>query len=529
MWATARPVLAAFVVLAGARVGAAPAEDCPEVTIGEARASVESAVAWFAANQDPDGSWAYLVDDAGSDLGGYNAVRHAGVLLSLEQASAAGVDGAGVVADRGWGWAERHLVDAGPGRALALPDEDPPTGATALLVRAALEAGPDGRDDELLDDLGRFLLGQVLPSGAVSARFSLADGEAIPEARDRFFTGETLWALVGLAERFPADDELGAAAERVGAYVPTADQAEDRFPPSSDHWASYAYGDLGDRMTPLQVAHARRLVGIVGVQVRGEATRWRGGLQRVVRGGPAVGSGLGTLGEAGGGLRRALGDEPATDGLDERLRCVAGMLVARQASGNEPAVAGAWFTRGRTRMDDQQHAISALLAAEPVLAASEPADAVGGGEQRHPAFWLGLLGLVAAHPLRPGRRLHPLVVLAGAAVAAALVAGSGPLLDALDVSPGSARAAAGASMAVAAVATVARPSTRSGVVAGSLVVVALALGADDGARALAAVGLGAGALLLVPDRWRQAASARALAVASLLLAADLVVDGVLGV
>jgi len=41
--------------------------------------------------------------------------------------------------------------------------------------------------------------------------------------------------------------------------------------------------------------------------------------------------------------------------------------------------------------------------------------------------------------------------------------------------------------------------------------------------------VGAIALALAPDRWRTAALARAVAVAGLLLAADLVVDGVLGV
>lgn len=509
--------MAALAVVGLARVGVAPAEQCPVVTVDEARAATVAAVGWLDRNQHGDGTWAYVIDASGVELGGYSSVRHAGVLLSLEQAAAAGVDRAAQVAEAGWRWAASHLVDAGRGRALAAPGEDPPTGGTALLVRALL-ARDDRADDDLLRALGRFLVGQVLPSGAVSARWSLADDAPIAEARDRFFTGEALWALVGLADRFPDAAAVVEAATQVGAYVPVSDRVEDRFPPTSDHWAAYAYGDLRGRMTDAQREHAERLTGIVGFQVRGESTRWRDGLQGVIRQGPAVGSGLATLGEAAGGLVRALGEDGAP-GMAERLRCTAGMLVERQDG-------GAWFTDGTSRMDDQQHAISALLAAEPVLAAGRAA--VGGGHDRHPLLWLLAAGIVAANPFRPGTRRIPAIAALEIA-AGALVGLSGPVLDALDVSPASARAAAGVALAVAAVVTAFRPAIGGGAAVGAALVLALSLGADDGARALVAVIVAAAVALAVPDSWRRPWAARTVAVVGLLLAADLVVDGVLGV
>ncbi len=48
-------------------------------------------------------------------------------------------------------------------------------------------------------------------------------------------------------------------------------------------------------------------------------------------------------------------------------------ISAEEASGGATASleSGAWFYRGYTQMDDQQHVLSALLAALPVLEAME--------------------------------------------------------------------------------------------------------------------------------------------------------------
>src|SRR5690606_31073065 len=152
---------------------------------------------------------------------------------------------------------------------------------------------------------------------------------------------------------------------------------------------------------------------IVGIQVRGESTRWAGGLQQAIRQGPAMGSGVGTLGEAGAGLLRAVGPEGAP-GLERRVRCVAGVPGARPGDDGPEVVRGAWFADGVSRMDDQQHALSALVLAEPTLAAADDVDAVGGGEQRHGPLWVLLAVVVAVNPprWRAGRR-PPSGVVAG--------------------------------------------------------------------------------------------------------------------
>jgi hypothetical protein len=210
------------------------------------------------------------------------------------------------------------------------------------------------------------------------------------------------------------------------------------------------------------------------------------------------------------------------------------MLVARQVDEGGPAVRGAWFTHGRSRMDDQQHALSALVLAQPTLEAAAEAgdtDAVGEGEEAHGLLWVVLAVVAAVDPPRWPRPRRPVPVVAAAAAAGALALASGPVLDALDVSPASARLAAGAAVVVASVAAVVVPRAPAtdGVVAGALAVLALALGADDGAVTLAGIAVAAGLVVGLPDRWRRPALAAAVAVAALLFGVDLLVDGVLGV
>ena len=372
----------------------------------------------------------------------------------------------------------------------------------------------------MLVDLGRFLASQVDGTGAVSSVWDRSTDAPVPDLHDKFFTGQVLWALNGLAD-VGLDDGDGDALRRVGDYLPRRDELEDIEPPVSDHWAAYAYDGLGlDRMTPLQVAHAERVADLIGLQVRGESTQWRGGLISVIRGGHTSGSGVGTLGEGGAALLRLFGEDELP-GMAERLRCNSGMLVERQADD------GAWYRDGVTRMDDQQHSISALLAALPVLSAD--ADAVGGGAEEHSLLWLLVAAVVVANPFRPGRaRGGAFGAMVGAGL---LVIFSGPLLDGLDMSPASARAAAGAALGAAALAGLAAPSSAatSGIVTAAAGLVALALGADDGASALLAVLVAAFVAVSLPKRLRTGVTARAAAVVALLLAADLLVDGIMGI
>jgi hypothetical protein len=120
-----------------------------------------------------------------------------------------------------------------------------------------------------------------------------------------------------------------------------------------------------------QLAYARRQAGLFGVQTRFESQRRPSGIVRLTRGPFALPAGIGTVGEGLGGVWRLAAADPDLD-LDravvgERLGCVAGMLVARQSRSDDPRIDGAWFRLGVTQVDDEQHAISALLAALPAL------------------------------------------------------------------------------------------------------------------------------------------------------------------
>ena len=93
---------------------------------------------------------------------------------------------------------------------------------------------------------------------------------------------------------------------------------------------------------------------------------------------PGPPAGVGTAGEGIGALwRLAQTDDRLADleeNIEDRLVCTAGFMVERQVTGtqaqewpNPDLTRGAWFYRGYTQMDDEQHVISALLAALPIL------------------------------------------------------------------------------------------------------------------------------------------------------------------
>jgi hypothetical protein len=370
-----------FVAVAAVlRVAVVPPERCPQASPNERRDAVAAAVGWLARNQDSDGSWTYRYDTGTDEIAtDYNLVRHAGVMLSLYQAAGAGVDRAARVADRGLRYARARIV-RNDWAAFGWPGTRLETGATALLAAALLERRATSGDrslDPMLNDLGRFLVGQVREDGAVLSLWDPDTGAPVPDQYDRFATGETLWALARLHRVFPGAG-WDAPARRVSRYVSTRrDRDERRFPYLSDHWSAYALDEIarwpGTTLDESEVAYARRLAGILSVQVRYESQRRAGGLTRLVRGPYAPGSGVGTLGEGLAALwRLGAADarlEDLRDSIATRADCVAGMLVDRQVTAAEarriarPGLArGAWLHGGVTRMDDQQHPISALLA-----------------------------------------------------------------------------------------------------------------------------------------------------------------------
>ncbi|HKA85401.1 MAG TPA: hypothetical protein VKD21_16130, partial [Acidimicrobiales bacterium] len=285
-----------------------PPERCPAVDAAGLRAAATETVDWFARNQEGDGRWLYLYDaDHDAAAADYNVVRHMGAGMGLYQAAAAGIPGALQVADRGTAWALHRLVERDDWAAPRYRGEVS-AGATALLVAGLAERRADtgdGRHDELLARLGRFLLGQTEPSGAVLAYYDAAAGRPVPGVYSKYYTGETYWALARLHRLFPGGP-WGDAATRIGAYLATRrDVDEDLWPPIPDHWAAYglaetvAFDDRGDGqpLTDAEVAYARRQAGLFGSQVRWVSQRF--GPWGVAVRGPHVprGGGYGVVGE----------------------------------------------------------------------------------------------------------------------------------------------------------------------------------------------------------------------------------------
>jgi small neutral amino acid transporter SnatA (MarC family) len=500
-----RRVALAGLTLLGACVLAfavlAPPERCPRVTATELRAAATEAVGWFVGNQELDGTWLYLYDartDRAAD--DYNVVRHAGGVMGLYQAAGAGVPGALGSGDRGLAWAQRNLIGREDWTALGHRGRTP-TGATALLVAGLVErreATGDERHDDLLARLGRFLVAQTEPSGAVLAEYDLRAGEPTPDVYSAYFTGEAYWALARLHLLFP-DGGWGEVADRIGAYLATRrDDVEDHWPPIPDHWAAYGLAETvafderagGGPLTDDEVAYAREQAGSFGAQVRWVSQRFGpwGALART----PHVprGGGYGVVGEALTGLWRVAQVEPRLadlrTALAERAVCIAGLAIAEQVDQTEattypePGQArGAWFRDGETRMDDQQHAISALLRTIAIVESTDGEDSSGGGAGSDgprapaPATWLWAAALLAAFnpfraalgvPRHDDDRPHwqtdagiaALGATAGAVVVLAVALAGDSLLDVLDVSDPAARIAAGAVALIAGAADLVR-------------------------------------------------------------------------
>ena len=379
------------VVATAVRVVVALPEHCPVVTRDALLEGASEAVGWLERNQRDDGTWLYRYDAAlDADLGGYNTVRHAGVVMSLYQAAAHDIDGALEVADAGTGYALDHLVRHDDWAAFEPQSNRVTTGASALLVAGLVERRAHTGDpvyDELLAELGRFLLAHVEPNGAVAESWDRAGERPRLGVYSPFFTGEVYWAFALLHLAFPGEgwDE---PARRVGRYLATErDELEGYFPDVPDHWAAYGmwvetrWRERADTARPLsdrQVPYVERQAAFGGIQTRWESQRVDSFPRYLLRGRRTLGAGLGTVGEQLTGLWQvATADERLAHlvgPVGERAQCVAGMLVDRQVSADDATsyadpdrVRGAWFQFGVTQMDDQQHALSALLLTLPIV------------------------------------------------------------------------------------------------------------------------------------------------------------------
>lgn len=376
------------------RLGLVPAEVCPPVTAAEVRSAVDEAVGWLERNIDGEGRYPYGYDrESGRVSGAYNEARHAGVTMGLYQVSTAHDPAALDLADRGLDFMLERLGPVGTGLAWRRYHGDVPLGANSLLLAALAlrrEATGDPVHDEVMRGVGRFLVGQQLADGNMLAYWDASAGAPRPGVSGKFATGEAAWALVLLDRAFPGEGWGDAAVATIDYLDRRRDRDEGRISRLPDHWAAYALSDLAPRYrSDERAGYARQLAGYFGIRLRFESQRRGDGINLLLRWYPGPPAGVGTAGEGIGALHRlSLADDRLADltpNIEERLVCTAGFMVQRQSDAAEAGrfadpglVRGAWFYRGYTQMDDQQHVISALLAALPVLDAREGGTREGG-------------------------------------------------------------------------------------------------------------------------------------------------------
>ena len=464
----------------GARVVALP-EQCAPVTSGQRRSAVIETVGWFERTQAADGSFLYRLDaTTGERLPGYSWVRHAGVLLALEQSRTAQVEGAGAVADKGWAALDDQITIWGD-RAGVVDGDRVTAGGTALAVAALAErrssTGLVDRDD-LLRSFGRQLLSHVADDGTVAEIASAADGSPVAGSLGRFTTGEVSFALARLERVLPGEG-WGEPVHRILHYLALHKAEREGFVPDmADHWGAYTLAEVvrwpnGGGLDPVERRWARKQMGMASVMIRYESQRSGDGLDRWLRGRTSVGSAVGTHGESMQGWATVAAADPAlaslARGTRDRLACNAAVLVDRQVTAAQAdelpdpdAARGTWLWFGVTQMDDQQHALSALLGAQRVLDDPEDADGDGGGgvlPRRSPtpeSTWLAIaVVFLAVEPLRAARRVRSVraPVMAGGAVLSTVVlvllaAVGAAVLRLLDASVPTAAVASGLVLAV---------------------------------------------------------------------------------
>jgi hypothetical protein len=346
-----------------------PSEHCPTVTRTQVRQAIANATGWLQRAVQPDGRYLYGYDRRTHQVStDYNVVRHVGVMDALYRT------GHRQAADAGLSYVKANLLDRGPWTAFTLPTEHASAGANALLIVALLhrrELTGDHREDALLRRLARFLEEQTQPDGSVLLEYDQQAGRAVPDLYGLYSTGEAFYALAFMAATFPREG-WDRTARRIVAYIATRrHQVEGTAYREPDHWAAYGLAELG-RLGPLsslETSYARWEAGAFGFEVRFVAQH----TGRNLFAQDDSGARLGVRGEGIAALRRLIDEAPALDDLDPGLRqrqlCLAGVLVDRQApaSDPDPRARGAWFSGDETQMDDQQHAIAALLGAERAL------------------------------------------------------------------------------------------------------------------------------------------------------------------
>jgi hypothetical protein len=366
-WLISQVVLWVAVVVA-LRVAVVPAETCPPLSPATLDRSLEAGAAWLVRGQGADGRFRYGYDsDTGELATDYNTTRHAGVMDALYRL------GRVQAADRGLDYARENLIGADGWTAFAPPGEQANVGVNALLVVGLLhrrEQTGEARYDELTGRLARFIAAQVQADGSVLQFWDPVAGRPVEGVFGKFSTGEAFYALALMSRAFPGAG-WDAPAHRIADYLATRrDRSEGYAYREADHWAAYGLAALGPaELTDGESEYARWLSGYFGWLVRLESQH----TGRILN--PFIESGaeLGTIGEATAALWGLAGEDPRLadlrGDLGERMGCLAGILVERQApvANPDPRARGAWFADGYTQMDDQQHALAALLGARELL------------------------------------------------------------------------------------------------------------------------------------------------------------------
>ncbi|MDH3729830.1 MAG: hypothetical protein OES13_01705 [Acidimicrobiia bacterium] len=365
------------------RVAIVPPEVCPVATATEARQAAISAGDWLARSIGEDGRFAYGyrrdVDEVPTE---YNSARHTAAMLTLYQLAEAGEQRFVAEGDRALRYVLDNLIAAGGRTAFAEGGGDAPLGANGLLVAALVTrrvATGDPSFDGLMIDIGHFLVGQQQENGSMLAFWDRQTEAPLPDTYGIFATGEAFWGMTLIDGQFPHLDFRDPALSVAYYLARDRDRLEGQTSRYPDHWAAYGMAELGpDLLDNELIANARRLAGFFSIRLRVESQRTGEGVNVLVRGWPGPPSGVGTAGEGMAALwRLSAADTRLADmraGMEDDLRCYAGMMVEGQIGAEEAAAydrpglgEGAWFYRDYSQMDDQQHNISALLAVFPLL------------------------------------------------------------------------------------------------------------------------------------------------------------------
>ena len=351
---------------------------CPPPTAAEARAAAAAAAGWLAGNQRDDGTYTYAVDGTGRDLGDYNIVRHAGVTLSLYQAARAADDDELLAAgDRGLD------VDARPTRRTRrLGRARGGVGCAARRQRADARrargaAGDDRRRPNTTTRCAASALPRVDAEGQrrLLHRVRTADRtNPIGVGISQYYAGEALWAIARLQNALP-DPVFRTTAERAARFISTERDDLDFVPvgPLNDHWGSYGFAEMADwPLGDAEADYARSALRPVpaldplGSDRRTRARRTRG---RTDRSGARPRSARGSRAKAPWPASRASTTGSTTSPTSRSTARSVGRASSSHVSATPrtSATDGAWFTDDESRMDDQQHAISGLLALADLL------------------------------------------------------------------------------------------------------------------------------------------------------------------